>query len=452
MAIGTDIFAGATKYGSLAGGAATIGKLFKEFYLPATRDLLNNKRILTRYMRKNTEDVAGKFAVISLNVGRNEGVGFIDEGAKLPDPGKQAYDRAEYEMRYNYGRILFTGPSQASSRTDRGAFLRIMDSEIRGIARDMQVENNRVMFGDGSGRLAQVDGTTGTQTVIAVKNPGGFANLGGGTQYLRSGMRIAFVYDNAGVGAMRAAADGSTGFKISSVDYSAHTITLAEAVTGLTGAEYLVRVSQIDNNSTAGGLPDSGWINEPFGLFALVNDADPYQGYATDATARPRDMGNIDSATNDWWQAFVIDNGGSPMAFNQDLLQQLADGIDIKSDGTIGMFMTTHGLRRQYANQIIPNKRWSGNVLTLDGGWRALSYDEIPIVVDKDCTRGLIYGLDFETLMCLMETDYEWMDADGSVLHRLPDNDAYQATLYRYWECATDARNRNGRIEDLQDT
>ena len=43
------------------------------------------------------------------------------------------------------------------------------------------------------------------------------------------------------------------------------------------------------------------------------------------------------------------------------------------------------------------------------------------------------------------------MDADGSILNRLSDHDAYQATLYKYWEFGTNARNRNCAVFDILD-
>jgi hypothetical protein len=80
-----------------------------------------------------------------------------------------------------------------------------------------------------------------------------------------------------------------------------------------------------------------------------------------------------------------------------------------------------------------------------------LTYDGRPLVVDKDCTRGRIYGLSLETIFIMSETDYDWMDQDGSVLQRMENTDAFQACLYRYWQMGTDARNRNGSIQDILD-
>jgi hypothetical protein len=89
--------------------------------------------------------------------------------------------------------------------------------------------------------------------------------------------------------------------------------------------------------------------------------------------------------------------------------------------------------------------------MEMDGGFKVLTYDGRPIIVDKDCTRGNVYGLDEETIWLAYETDYDWIDQDGALLHRMPDQDAFQATLYRYWNLVCDARNRNCRIADIQD-
>ncbi len=449
MAIGTA--APLTGFGKFALPSTlvrgAVDKIFKEFYLPAVRDILNSKRILTRYIRRNTQDISGNQAVIALNIGRNEGLGFIGEQGKLPDPGRQSYENATYQVRYNYGRILFTGPAVASSRNERGAFIRIMDAEIKGMARDLQHENNRVMFGDGGGVIAVQDGAP-VGAVLTMKDPGGFTNTGPGTQYLRPGMMVSML--NSGGTAARASS-GSAGifaYKILTVDTLAGTITVDNGTEGgAAGApassatgDLLVRASERSTNGTANFLIDSGYKNEAMGLAGIINEGAGGRG----------DLGNVDASTVAQWNAAVIDNGGVPVPFNQDMFQQGMDHLDVAGDGTVQMWMTTHGIRRQYLTTLVANKRYV-NTMELDGGFKALEYDGLPIVIDKDCTRGRIYGLDLETLHLFSETDYQWMDADGSILERLPNHDAYQATLYRYWELGTDARNRNLVIKDIED-
>lgn len=473
MAVGSYLNQGYNKYAAVASTDAlnavygeTIDAIYKKFYLPAVRDLLNNKKILSRYIRTNTEDVAGEEAILSVNTGRNEGIGHIDEQGRLPDPMKQQYNTLKYRMRYYYGRILFSGPSQAASRNDRGAFIRVMDGEIKGLARDMQVDANRIWFGDGTGRLARISAVAGANTVFTLEKPGGFdQNLGMGTQYIRDGMRVAVVRtDSFSVEEANywQAAGSTRAYYVINTNYASGTISLATTYGGaaatlnapamVPGAAenwYLVRASESGN--TAIGEQDTAFMNEPFGLAALVDDGNPPTGNAYGAAGSYNLVGGLDASTNSIWRAAVVDNGGIPVPFAQDLLQQGMDLVDQLGDGNVELWMTTHGIRRQYVNTLVANKRYVGT-MEMDGGFKAVTYDERPIVVDKDCTRGRIYGLDLNTLMFFMENDYQWMDGDGSILQRLLDKDAYQATLYRYHNFGTDARNRNVLIADIIDS
>jgi hypothetical protein len=46
-------------------------------------------------------------------------------------------------------------------------------------------------------------------------------------------------------------------------------------------------------------------------------------------------------------------------------------------------------------------------------------------------------------------SDWEFMEEDGSVLFRVSNSDAYEATLFKYAELATDQRNTHGLIKDI---
>lgn len=467
MSVGSTINQGYNKFALTAGAntvaeAIAIDAIFKKFYLPAVRDLLNNKKILTRYIRTNTEDVAGEEAIIAVNIGRNEGHGHIGEQGRLPDPMKQQYQNLHYGMKYFYGRILFSGPSISSSRNDRGAFIRIMDGEIKGVARDMQVDANRIWFGDGTGRLARLSAIN--STTYTFTNPGGFdQNQGNGMQYIRNGMRVALVR-SGGASALDtdywATLSSQRGYFVINVNYAAGTCqfsttqggsagTLATPVASHSGGWFLYRTS---DTATDTDQISMGIMKEPWGLAAIVDDSDvtwPFSGNAS--AARDQYLGGLSATTYDIWRAAIVDNAGIPVPFSQDMFQQGSDLVDQVGDGNVQLWMGTHGIRRQYVNQLVSQKRFVGT-MSMDGGYSAVEHNNRPFVVDKDCTRGRIYGLDLDTLMFFMENDYQWMDADGSMLQRLLDRDAYQATLYRFHQFGTDARNRNVGIFDIIDS
>lgn len=433
---------GAVKY-SAAPVRDPVNAIFKDFYLPGVHDQLNHSTVLAYHLPRNTQDVSGKKAVCSLLVGRNEGGGYIAEQAFLPDPGAQLYATADYDMRNGYQRILFTGQVASSSRNRRGSFIRVVDAEIRNGARDRLHEDNRVMYGDGYGALAVVEVTNDGAGNIVVNNPGGFANPGPGTLYLRPGMRIGFWEGGvAPTGNFETNSVASEqGMKILSVDPSSNSITVdagdgtADVAVGTAGS-FITRVSY--NGIGLAEYGSSGLLQEPFGLAAIIDEGNPQGGL----------IGNVDADTEGYWNAQVIDNQGTAIPFNRDMLQRAEDALFIGADVQVDMWITTVGVRRQYLNDLVANQEYV-NTTKMDGGWTAVEYSGRPLVVDKDCTPGRIYGIHTDAIHMLYETDWAWMDQDGSILHRLPNQDAFQATLYRYWQLGTVARNRSVVIKDI---
>jgi len=451
--------AGFAKYGyqnltndvtvGITGSFSGLSSIFKEFYLPGIIDLLNSERVLSTYVQTRQTDISGKYAKLALRTGRNESTGMIEETGYLPEPGDQQYDEALYRVHYIYNRITFTGPAVASSRNSRGAFVSIMDAEMTGQTEDMQHEVNRIRIGDGSGALARFDSAGSSGNNFKLDNPGGFTNTGPGTQYVRPRMRVGFADDATGELTGDGGSPDNNGFHIIQVDETNDTIQIARqgsttpiAVSTLTGQslqdnDFLVKVSRWAGNRS---LLDSGYNNEAFGIAALIDDGNP-------AT---RNVGNIDATATPVWNAPVIDNSGTAIPFNQGMLQRAINKLRQTSSGRVQLFFATYGLERAYLDTLTSQKRFV-STMDLDGGYEALTYNNIPIVPDKDATRGRIYGIDFTTLMDVTETDYFFLNQDGSVLERLPDRDAWQATLARYWNFATNARNRNVVIKDIQD-
>jgi len=438
-----------------AGAALAFNEILKEFYEPAVVDQLNSKTVLSRLIPRRREEVSGKYSVHSLRTGRNFGYGYAGENGRLPDPQAQQHATARFNMRYSYGRIRFSGPAASASRNDRGSFIRMMDEEVQGLAQDIQVNDNRIMFGDGSGRLAQIASGSGSGP-WTLTNPGGITSTALGTQYISRQMRVATMATDTAATSVGTAPgtlfNGSTvkAAFINVVDPTAGTVTFmtntgaASTLAGLSGNQYLYIVN--DYASDTDGLSWGRGL-EPHGLAAIVDDADPV--FMDGAAGNwPAGFGELPIASNPVWRAPVIDNGGTAIPFNPDFFQQAMDLLDQTSDGSVDTWVTTHGIRRQYLNSLVAAKRY--NTMELDGGFTALHWNGRPIVVDKDCTRGRIYGLSLQSLFIEYENDYHWMD-DGAILRRLENQDAYQGTMMRYWNMGTDARNRNVLIADIVD-
>ena len=109
---------------------STFDAILKTQYLGPIREQLNSSSVLYSRLEKNEDSVVGKNFTIPLHYGRNEGVGARAEGGTLPDAGNQAYKECIVPMKYQYGRIQITGPTIKAARSNEGAFLRAVDSEM----------------------------------------------------------------------------------------------------------------------------------------------------------------------------------------------------------------------------------------------------------------------------------------------------------------------------------
>jgi len=83
---------------------ATANAVLKDFYLPAVRNVLNSEVFLLSQFEINSEDVEGREAVLSINTGRNHGVGARAEGGTLPAAGRQGYTSQRVPLFYNTAR------------------------------------------------------------------------------------------------------------------------------------------------------------------------------------------------------------------------------------------------------------------------------------------------------------------------------------------------------------
>lgn len=80
--------------------------------------------------------------------------------------------------------MKITGPTIKATKNDSGAFIRAIESEIKGVTRDTKRMMNWMLNGDGTGALAYwttADDTSGTTVDDSQANP--FINLQTGTTY-----------------------------------------------------------------------------------------------------------------------------------------------------------------------------------------------------------------------------------------------------------------------------
>src|SRR5574343_204448 len=144
--------------------AATITDLLKQYFEPGLKAQFFNDKILLKRLKKNRSEIHGGQATVGLHSGRNPAIGAVANAAQLMTQGQQTFKQATVPLRYLYGRTWFSGPDIANSKTDKGAFARIVTANLTGMMDDMQADANRQLFSDGSGILAFCSGASSTTT------------------------------------------------------------------------------------------------------------------------------------------------------------------------------------------------------------------------------------------------------------------------------------------------
>jgi len=391
---------------------ASFDSVLKNDYLGPVREQLNQATELLRRIGMDYDSVQGKNFTIPMHYGRNEGIGARADGGTLMSAGAQAYKEAIVPMRYIYGRIQVTGPTIKAARNDAGAFIRAIDSEIKGVTKDLKRDMNRMLTNDGTGIISLCGVTTASTTVVVAS-----------AKPFRPGMIVDIIV----------ALDGSTGTgaverTIVSVDKVNDTITISGAAI-TTAATY--------------GVYRTGNRNlEVMGLKGMVSASDIGYGYGT--------FQNLAVASYPWHASTILGNSGTGRAVSDLLIQEMLDEVEQAGDGEVSGLYTSYGVRRAYQALLSAEKRLV-NKYELRGGYNTISYNDMPIIVDKDMPTGKIFGLDEAAIKMYKMADYDWMDEDGAILSRVSGKDAYEAVLYCYMELGTGARNAHGLLEDLNE-
>ncbi len=450
--------------GSGAAQLSTYDEVLKIYYLPAIQEQLQNENILSSFIETTEEDVSGKKATIECHYGRSSGGGARADGAALPTADYQKFKTCTVPMRYDYGRVTFTGPTIAATRDDKGAYTRVIDTEIRGIATDRKKEVNRMMWGAGYGVLARWatgSGVTITLNKLYHGNAIGGDGFGStfGAKYFDEFSNMVLVNQTAMSGSSAIMTVGSTDGVVTAVDKDSSTlidtITITDNGSGVEGDWYARKGSvRSATTGTAAGYPRL----EMMGIRGIVTntDLDEINCFtAADTGLKINDpLQTLDVSTYPWWKAQVEKHASGRYAGQRALTLKLMQKMFDKTEQAAGkdygpdMIITTRSIRREYLDRMQSDRR-NVNTMELDGGWKALDYNGIPLMVDNDAIDGEMYFLTLKDLVIFRMSDWDWMTKDGAVLSRVSDYDAYEAVLFRYAELACRRRNSQGVLTDL---
>lgn len=394
---------------------ATVATLCKEIYEPKLRKQLNDDAVtikrITRSSDNISNEVGGRYVTFPIKTRRNAGIGARNELEALPNAGQQGYNAARVGLKYLYGRVQLSGQTIELVNTNTQAFVSALESELSGLKTDLAKDQNRQVYGDGSGAIAVAGGNSGGTNTFLAKD----------AMYAQLGMQIDII-------------DGTT--------LNNPNPTVKASNRQITGINTVTNVITFDGAVVTTAIGDiivrNGNVNREWTGFNKIFKA-------------TGSLYNLDPATEPIWAAVVDANGGVNRALSEGLMISLADQVRANGGKTTAIFSNL-GVRRAYFNLLVQQRQYT-NTKDFGGGFTGLSFTtdagEIPFMVDVDAPKNTLYFVNEDEFTVYRQADWEFMDRDGSMWSRISGYDAYEAVMYQYSELGCHRRNTQAIMADI---
>ena len=119
-------------------------------------------------------------------------------------------------------------------------------------------------------------------------------------------------------------------------------------------------------------------------------------------------------------------------AISETAIQTAIDRLEERAGSRVNFIVCSWGVKRALQNYFSQYKRFT-DVTELAGGYKAITYNGIPIVADRFCPEKTMYLLNTDDFCLHQLCDWKWLEGDdGRVLRQVPGKPLYTATLVKY--------------------
>lgn len=364
----------------------TVDKVLKTVYLDVINESINfSVNPFLAQIKKSTSDICGKQIKKVIRQGVTGGIGAGSEDGVLPTPYPSLFKEMSINLKNLYGTIEFSDKLLRMSHNTSGAVIDVVNDEMETLVKSASLNFGRMLFGDGSGVLGTIRGKDGNLFICDdVKN----FLPGTAVQVYSSDFEPLY--------------EGKT-FRVLSIDRD----------------NKKVRINGTFSESHEGChiMMQNAYNNEITGLKAIFDVENSLYGNSRD----------IDS----FLLPRVINNVGE---ISEMVIQEAIDKVEEDTGSKIDYILCSSGVKRAFMHHLSTYKR-NPDVMNLNGGYKAISYNGIPIISDRFCPEGTMYLLNSKDFTLHQLCDWEWLEDDkGSILRQFPDKPVYKATIVKYAE------------------
>lgn len=384
----------------------TADNALKNVYLGVVSEQLNtNINPLLAKIKQTTSDVWGKDIVKLAPYGLNGGVGAGSEDGDLPLAGGNTYAQFRLALKNLYGKIEISDKAIRASSSSAGAFVNLLNAEMEGLLRASSYNFGRMLYGDGSGKLATIASNTASQVVLdSVLN-------------VMEGMMVDVVDDSGNV------TEGYNAVRISSINRATKTITF-QGKTSMTANALQNKILVVQGS----------FNKEITGLGAIFKSTGSLYG--------------LNRADYGWMIPYMRELDGEK-DITDIIMQTAIDELEQNADSKVDFIVCSAGVKRAY-QEYLSQYRHNVEVMDLAGGYKAISYNGIPLVSDRFVENGTMYLLNTKEFNLHQLCDWKWLEGeDGRVIRQNQNKPTYSATLVKYADIICDKPSGQAKISNI---
>ena len=374
----------------------------KSFYLNAITDALNMKtNPLLAKIQQTTANVVGKEVKKTVRIGMSGGISAGTETGALPNASSNDYAQFTLGLKNLYGTIEISDKAIRASANNEGAFVNLLNDEMEALVKSASFNFGRMLFGDGTGKLAKVMGASSRSIVV----------------------------DNS--------APIAEGMLINICDHGGNVVSAigTRKVVGVNRNTNTVYMDGADMGSSV--FPQDGYVclqgsvnNELTGLGSIFSDEDIYGLDRSASVMRP-----------------YIEKGVGEIT--ESAIQKAMDTIEEVSGDKVDFIVCSWGVRRALCEYYKKNQI-AYPTMEIEGGFKAISFNGIPVVADRFCPKGTMYLLNTNHFKIHQLCDWQWLEGeDGKILKQVPGKPVYTATLVKYAELLCENPSAQGALTGI---
>lgn len=392
----------------------TADNALKEVYLGVVAEQLNTSiNPLLAKINQTTSDVWGKEIRKLAPYGINGGIGAGDEDGTLPSAAGNTYAQFVLELKNLYGKIEISDKAVRASQNSAGAFVNLLNAEMEGLIRASSFNFGRMLYGDGTGTLAKITAnTTSTLTVSSTNN-------------LVEGMVVDVV---TGAGAVQ---QTGAGMRIKSINRQTKTVTVDK--TNLVADAF-------KSDETEYYLCVQGsYGKELTGLGAIFKTTGSLYG--------------LSRTEYSWLIPYIKDiKSDSETDISEVAMQTAIDTLEEVNGSKVDFIVCSAGVKRNYQNYLA-SYRSNVDIMDLAGGYKAISYNGIPVISDRFAAPNSMYLLNTKAFNLHQLCDWQWLEGeDGRVIKQTFNKPTYTATLVKYADIICDQPSGQAMITGIKES